>query len=519
MHITSIVISNFRAFYNTEIINIPRGNNLLVYGENGSGKSSLFRAFHDFFKSSRTVVQFEKNTFKQGEDGFVEIQFTAAEEGAVPIPFVFHSLVANTNTNTAPHIQQAFKAGGFLTYIQLLKTYLIESKVENPNLFELLVNNILADHIIPYDNATPLSAEWDRISKLRVMDRRWSEYRDAVAQNVISLDPFNDSLTEILTELETELNRLLQTYFNHEMTVTISGLRVDEIHYKQLGNKDIRFNIAYGAHVINDGYQYYLNEARLSALAICTYFASLKTNPQVAQYKILFLDDVFIGLDTSNRIPLINIINSEFQDYQVFITTYDRNWFDVAKEHINIASWSLMEMYYDRIRDAHNVVLRDEPAIINPAPTYITRAKEYFKAKDYAATSNYLRKEIERLVKSKLPHSYRTIQDDNWGTNDITKLDTLFQNLIKYYNDCGVALPENVTGAFSMFRKTILNPHSHDDNKSPTYRLEVEKTFALINDFSSIPLIKRKELLPVGAVLSYSNAAMGSKNWARALLL
>jgi len=388
-----------------------------------------------------------------------------------------------------------------------LKTYLIESKGENPNLFELLVNTILADHIIPYDHVTPLSVEWNRISKLRVMDRRWTEYRDAVAQNHISLDPFNDSLAAILTDLETELNRLLQTYFNHEMTVTIAGLRVDEVHYKQLENKDIRFNINYGAHAINDGYQYYLNEARLSALAICTYLASLKINPLNVQYKILFLDDVFIGLDTSNRIPLINIINAEFQDYQVFITTYDRNWFDVAKEHINTANWSLMEMYYDRIRDAHNVVMRDEPAIINPAPTYMKRAEEYFKAKDYAATSNYLRKEIERLVKSKLPLQYRTTQVDNWGTNDITKLDTLFQNLIKYYDDCGEALPENVTAAFSILRKTNLNPQSHDDNKSPTYRLEIEKAFALIADFVGIPLIKRKELLAIGSVLTYTNAA------------
>jgi energy-coupling factor transporter ATP-binding protein EcfA2 len=509
MHITSVKINNYRAFYKQETVAIPKGHNLLVYGENGSGKSSFYRAIHDFFKSSRTDVDFEKNTFKQTDDGFVEISFTDAADGALPVSYIFHSVTANTNTKTVPHIQQAFKAGGFLTYVQLLKTYLIESKGANPNLFDLLVNNILADHIIPFDNATPLSVEWKRISTLREMDRRWYEYRYAVSQNLVSLDPFNDSLADILSDLQDELNRLLHTYFNHEMTVTIAGLRVDEVNYKELGDMDIRFNINYTSHPITDGYQYYLNEARLSALAICTYLASLKITPPNAQYKILFLDDVFIGLDTSNRIPLINIINNEFQDYQVFITTYDRNWFDVAKEHINTASWSLMEMYYDRIiqnnPDGSKTVMRDEPALVNPSPTYITRAREYFKAKDYAATSNYLRKEIERLVKSKLPFAYRTIQVDNWGTNDITKLDTLIQNLVKYYDDCGEVLPENVKNAFSILRKTILNPQSHDDNKSPTYRLEIDKTFQLIADFESIPFIKRKELLAVGSVLTYAN--------------
>lgn len=510
MHITSIIINNFRAFYKQECIDIPKGNNLLVYGENGSGKSSFFRAIHDFFKSSRTDVIFEKNSFRQTDDGFVEIFFTDASDLDVPVPYIFHSVAANTNTNTAPYVQRAFKAGGFLTYVQLLKTYLIESKGKNPNLFEVLVNNILSDHIIPFDNITTLSSEWKRISTILTMNRNYFEFREAVRQGSNSLDPFNDSLAVILTDLEIELNRLLCDYFDHEITVTITGLRVAETNYKHLSNKDIRFNINYTNHPINDGYQYYLNEARLSALAICTYLASLKINPPNAQYKILFLDDVFIGLDTSNRIPLINIINNEFQDYQVFITTYDKNWFDVAREHINTAGWSLMEMYYDRITsinpDGSKTVLRDEPAIVNPSATYIKRAKEYFKAKDYAATANYLRKEMERLVKSKLPFEYRTTQTDNWGTNDITKLDTLIQNLVKYYDDCGEFIPPYVKDTFSILRNTILNPMSHDDNKSPTYRLELEKTFNLIAGFESIPLIKRKELLAVGSILNYTNA-------------
>jgi energy-coupling factor transporter ATP-binding protein EcfA2 len=510
MNITSILIDNYRAFYNKETIDISSGNNLLIYGENGSGKSSFFRAVHDFFKSSRVEVLFEKNSFRLADDGMIQITFSPPATRAFSVTHTFHSDTRLSDTNTGSYIQQAFKAGGFLTYVQLLRTYLIEKRGENPNLFDLLVNNILAEHIIPFDNTTPLKKEWERISKFKTMDRRWSEYK-ALTPAQLSLDPFNDSLAAILTDLQTELNRLLSTYFDHAITLTIDGLKVSEVSHKKLGNEDIRFNITYGTHSINDGYQFYLNEARLSALAICTYLASLKINPPNVQYKILFLDDVFIGLDTSNRIPLINIINNEFSDYQVFITTYDRNWFDLAKEHINTATWSLMEMYYDRIvqnnPDGTNTILRDEPSIVNPSPTYIKRAEEYFKAKDYAATANYLRKEIERLVKSKLPIEYRSTQTDNWGTNDITKLDTLIQNLVKYYEDCGEILPQRVRDAFLVLRKTILNPQSHDDNKSPIYRLELDKTFQLISDFESIPEIKRKVLLPVGSLITYNNAA------------
>ena len=40
--ITQIKINNYKAYIEEEVINLPQGENLLIYGENGSGKSSLF---------------------------------------------------------------------------------------------------------------------------------------------------------------------------------------------------------------------------------------------------------------------------------------------------------------------------------------------------------------------------------------------------------------------------------------------------------------------------------------------
>jgi len=42
MRITKIELENFRAFYNNYVIDLGKdGKNLLVYGENGSGKNSI----------------------------------------------------------------------------------------------------------------------------------------------------------------------------------------------------------------------------------------------------------------------------------------------------------------------------------------------------------------------------------------------------------------------------------------------------------------------------------------------
>ena len=53
MKITNIAIKNFRAFPQTYQIDLHNaGKNLLVYGENGSGKSSLYLALKLFLESS-----------------------------------------------------------------------------------------------------------------------------------------------------------------------------------------------------------------------------------------------------------------------------------------------------------------------------------------------------------------------------------------------------------------------------------------------------------------------------------
>lgn len=49
--ITKIELENCRAYYNNYIINLPKGENLLIYGENGSGKSSLLNHFMIFLKA------------------------------------------------------------------------------------------------------------------------------------------------------------------------------------------------------------------------------------------------------------------------------------------------------------------------------------------------------------------------------------------------------------------------------------------------------------------------------------
>lgn len=74
--IKSIKFNNYRAFYgNFPEITLDR-KNLLVWGENGSGKSSFCKAIHDFV-FNKTNDYHQKNKFSENN---WSVEFNVAEE-------------------------------------------------------------------------------------------------------------------------------------------------------------------------------------------------------------------------------------------------------------------------------------------------------------------------------------------------------------------------------------------------------------------------------------------------------
>ena len=84
MRITEIKLNNYRAFYGEHTISLDKdGKNLMVYGENGSGKSSLFTALQNFFLSSVQKVTVEENIFvPSSKKNTASIQVTIKESAA-----------------------------------------------------------------------------------------------------------------------------------------------------------------------------------------------------------------------------------------------------------------------------------------------------------------------------------------------------------------------------------------------------------------------------------------------------
>ncbi|KAA6311888.1 hypothetical protein EZS27_037075 [termite gut metagenome] len=54
--INQIIFRNFKAFFGEELLTL-NGKNLLLYGENGSGKSSIYWGLYTFLQSSGKTTQ------------------------------------------------------------------------------------------------------------------------------------------------------------------------------------------------------------------------------------------------------------------------------------------------------------------------------------------------------------------------------------------------------------------------------------------------------------------------------
>ena len=135
----------------------------------------------------------------------------------------------------------------------------------------------------------------------------------------------------------------------------------------------------------------FLNEAKLSAIAIAIYLSSILIQPE-SDLKILALDDVLIGLDMSNRLPMIDILEEYFSDYQIFFLTYDRIWYEIVRQQTEDSKWKYAEFYFSKT-DEYEI-----PRYVEDR-AYLEKAKEYFAANDYKACAIYLRTAFEEIIK------------------------------------------------------------------------------------------------------------------------
>jgi wobble nucleotide-excising tRNase len=207
---------------------------------------------------------------------------------------------------------------------------------------------------------------------------------------------------------------------------------------------------------------------RLSILDIKLYTADLKC---------LVLDDMLLSLDMSNRDIVLNILLDKYaDDYQLIMLTHDRYFFELTKGKINARnksdSWIKWEMYEDFSNGKFN------PLILK-SKTNLERAKNFFKQKEFPASSNHMRKATENFVYEYVPKNKQ--YDRNFRPLDLSALIGK-SRVVARANGLPMILIQNL----DLMRTNIFNPGSHHDVYTPVFESELKKAIETLEEVSRL---------------------------------
>lgn len=487
--IVKLSIDNYKAYIESISFEMPNGENVLIYGENGSGKSSLYKALRYFLSSSVSKGNYELNKYSDRSNGTISVVYMDDDPANVSVQAntdVTYNISTDSNitNNRQPEIALSYRVSGFLDYTQLLRVYLIDSS--RPDLFSLVLD-LIGDHI-PIGQGINVPIKEDLNEALKELRQAYHRFDHNYIKAKERINIWTTMFSAVIDDLNKYVSRMMSSYFpdmHLQIKLLVPPIGFVDNTRIQDANIDghIYLDVIHYSQKIND-YNNTLNEARLSAIAICLYLASLKIKATMVESKILYLDDVFLGLDLGNRKPILDIVLHEFSDYQVFISTYDRSWYSQAKEILeNTGRWKFIELYEGTTVDSNHHLI-SKPIIIS-SNTSFDKACSFMNDNehpDYPAAANYLRKAYEELLQKKFYEP--AVRNEMRELIPAYKLTRLVDACIKFikqlhnYYHSQTYMAKYLSDLKGILRP-LLHPLSHYVPNSPVYKTELRTAIRL----------------------------------------
>lgn len=530
--IDKITLSNFKFFSKEESI-VLGGKHLLLYGENGSGKSSVYWALYTLLEASmkspadvrkyfeplqisdESLVNIyapemsDLQTRQEHFDSYIAIE-TNNGGAAYELSLLSNNVCGNTDA------QEARKATDFINYQSIFNFQEFRNS-EKPDLYE-----VFAYSILPYVNFRSFVIKGNNLSNAGEM---WNSYKEGPGTthnqkgDVIQVYKNSAAYKQFLT---------FQSHFNREFRNLIDFINKDsQVQVNNLGY-NIQYHLHYteARHVKKDKvYEYtpfkvelvitkyngvdvdikkphtFLNEAKLSAIATAIRLSILNYRISTAAenaLKVLVLDDLMISLDMSNRDRLMDLLLTDYKDkYQLLFFTHDKNLYTFVDrkiiQHKQDNLWLRKEMYVSE----DNVQNIEYPVILDGECDSYMKARKYYEARDYTAAALYIRKSIEEFVTDYLPEEYCKNADGKF-----VELNTLWKRFLKYTN----SIPTPIINKFDQSRLLILNPSVHYQKISyPIYKRELLKALDLVSELKKLSIQVKILLVDNGCKLVFKH--------------
>jgi len=524
-----IELENFKFF--KKLFEFPLdGKNILLYGENGSGKSSIVWGFYTLMESHKKAVvdvqkyfdpdndQHLRNRYSARNDhSSIKATFVPVASGVLPKDYEISDTNISTQAAGDDFIRLTTAAFDMFNY-RMLSDWIYQKNSRSIDLFGGFEKDIFKylyfsrvytriDGTVPAQDGNTAEEWWNYIkeaaehlplTRRHQVNRNTPEYTNFTTL----LRDFKSEMDAVLMQVERKANEMLHNDLglqNVAVQIDMTDIPFNllkpncrrykdgKVHNPSINVKASMIDVNVPGWTTNIKHlATFFNESKLTCIGIALRLA-------ISDYKLisrgdvspmLCIDDLLLSLDMSARIPIIKLLLKKANDRQMMVFTHDLAFFDTMTMFINEAGkqseWKFYEMYE---KESRQLGQAPEPLFLKSL-TYREKAEKYFESADYPAAANYLRKYCEEQLKRLLPDNLllkakpngEIEKDDLNGL--IGKLETRFCTL---YN-----IPLSFLPSLSVYRKRLLNPLSHDDAHTPVYKAEIRGAMAEIDQIKAI---------------------------------
>lgn len=336
--INHLKLEHFKAFRDPAELDFD-GKNVLIFGENGAGKSSLYQALKIIFHRQKIFDKEIDPIIKDPKDR------RNAE----------NDVLAKFNYQATPLTNFTLEING--TDYKAYSTTVVD---------------------VSMISREDLRVE-DKIDVIDVLEKSFVGIKDAAA--------FVASKKETI---ETLLNSFLKEYFYEEkLTIALTFnnprwlLTISDTSRDSSGR--------------NEELALYFNEAKLHIIKLLLLLTAVQYNGarERGDELVLVLDDVFTSMDSANRTLFIELLKEYFGDYQKIIMTHSISFFNLAVHAFTIAyqqknNWKLYQIV------EHEANSEIEPRGSQDYASIIYR--DYKRNVALGTIGNRIRKRFEFLV-------------------------------------------------------------------------------------------------------------------------
>lgn len=536
-NIKKIVLQNFKAFNGVNEIDLE-GKHLLLYGENGSGKSSIYWGLYTLLQSiTKDSAQTDKYFDFLNDENLINkdyifhlndtigsglynnsigknVQIEIVQEDDKVLNLSLGGLSAATNKTELENLN---RYSDFLTHRLLINFYNFRNSQEIdlwkvftrdifPFVYEDLDNGVetIENLVNELNNTQPFTVNAAGTIVPSIVQQDYFDYFSRISY-------VNNEIYKWVKFIENEANQFFNEYFDDNENNFIINLDYTDRFYYNFHKTIIKNNSA--EYEVMSSYKYlrtpkiilkifkkaknhwtpitrpqtFLNEALITQLSLSIRLALTKSRAVNYPGQFLVLDDLLVSLDMSNRDKVLDIMLDVFASkYKIYILTHERAFYNMVRSRLAINNlmehWTVKEMYLNTFVNPNTPIIVDDK-------DYLSEALKHLKNFDYPASANYLRKECESRLKQILPDNLsKKITDEE---TKYKQLEDLISAFIKYYKE---TLNQNPNDFLKLkhYKDILFNPLSHDNLETNYYKDELLQAHDLL---IKLRLIKRIKLI------------------------